>query len=191
MKLALTVLGASALSAVALVSVAIAQPPGRGPGGLAGFALLQHDANGDGRLTRAEFDAAQKARFDTFDVDKDGSATPDEIRSQQKAHADEWRVSAMTERFDALDADKSGQLSRVEFSAGPAAGDRDIKRGVPDRRRGPDRDGAGPGKRINAGGTLTLAEFTARGAESFARADANKDGAVTVTELQSLSPQRP
>ena len=45
MKLALSVLGASAVGAIALVSVAIAQPPGRGLGG-AGFALLQHDANG-------------------------------------------------------------------------------------------------------------------------------------------------
>lgn len=63
MKLALSTLGASAVAASALVSVAIAQPPGRGPGA-AGFALLQHDANGDGRLTRAEFDAAQRARFD-------------------------------------------------------------------------------------------------------------------------------
>ena len=33
MKLALSVLGASAVGAIALVSVAIAQPPGRGPGG--------------------------------------------------------------------------------------------------------------------------------------------------------------
>ena len=50
MKLALYVLGASAVGAIALVSVAIAQPPGRGPGGAGGFALLQYDGNGDGRL---------------------------------------------------------------------------------------------------------------------------------------------
>ena len=44
---------------------ASAQPPGedgprgRGPGG---FGLLEFDTNADGKLTKAEFDAAQRAR---------------------------------------------------------------------------------------------------------------------------------
>ena len=94
MKLALSILGASAVAASALVSVAIAQPPGRGPGA-AGFALLHHDANGDGRLTRAEFDAAQRARFDGVDANKDGSATPGGIQGQPQGAG--WRNAS---RFD-------------------------------------------------------------------------------------------
>ena len=37
-------------------------------------------------------------------------------------------------------------------------------------------------------GKLTFAEFAARGVEGFTRADANKDGTVTVAELQALRP---
>jgi Ca2+-binding EF-hand superfamily protein len=192
MKLALSVLGASAVGALALVSVAIAQPPGRGPGA-AGFALLQHDANGDGRVTRAEFDAAQKARFDGVDANKDGSATPAEFKASREAKAGAMRATAMTERFDELDTDRNGQLSRTEFSARPAPDDRDGRQRNAGTRAGSGPNGAGPAKRAdaNADGTLTLGEFSARGAEAFAKADANKDGVVTVTELQTMGPTRP
>ena len=194
MKLALYVLGASAVGAIALVSVAIAQPPGRGPGGAGGFALLQYDGNGDGRVTRFEFDAAQRARFERIDANKDGSATSAEFKARREAQADQFRVAAMTERFNALDADKNDQLSRVEFAARPVTGDRNGRRDG----RGPGRDGHGqhgksPVKRAdtNADGTVTLGEFSASGAKLFATADVNKDGAVTITELQSLRPARP
>lgn len=196
MKLALSVLGASAVGALALVSVAIAQPPGRGPGA-AGFALLQHDANGDGRVTRAEFDAAQKARFDGVDANKDGSATPAEFKASHEAKAGAMSAVAMTERFDQLDTDRNGQLSRTEFSARPAPDDRDGRQRHAGGHRG-GRDGSGPNGAgpvkpadANADGTLTLGEFSARGTEAFSKADANKDGVVTVTELQMMGPTRP
>ncbi len=193
MKLALSVLGASAIGAVALVSAAMAQPPARGPGGPGGFGLLLHDANGDGRVTRAEFDGAQKARFDDVDANKDGSATSDEFRTQRQAEVDEFRVRVTGERFDKLDADKNGQLSRAEFSTRPAAGDRDMRDDRRNAGRGPGPGGMGPAKRadVNADRNLTLGEFSARGAEAFTKADTNKDGVVTVTELQSLRLQRP
>jgi len=196
MKLALSILGASALAASALVSVAIAQPPGRGPGA-AGFALLQHDANGDGRLTRAEFDAAQRARFDGVDANKDGSATPAEFKASRKAQAGAMRAASMIKRFDELDTDRNGQLSRTEFSTRPVLNGRDGHQRHEGGRRGgrdcPGPNGPGPAKRAdaNADGTLTLGEFTARGAEVFTKADANKDGVVTVTEMQSMGPSRP
>ena len=37
---------------------------------------------------------------------------------------------------------------------------------------------------------MTFAEFSAPGAEAFARADTNKDGTVTITELQAVKPGR-
>lgn len=191
MKLALSLLGASAVAAVALVSVAIAQPPGRGPGA-AGFALLQHDANGDGRLTRAEFDAAQKARFERVDANKDGTATPAEFKASREAQAGAIRAAAESERFDEFDTDRNGQLSRAEFSSRPALSGRDGHQRHDGGRRG-GHNGPGPGKRADtkADGTLTLGEFSARGAEVFTKADANKDGVVTVTELQAMGPPRP
>jgi hypothetical protein len=194
MKFALYVVGTSAVGAIALVSVAIAQPPGRGPVGPGGFALLQYDSNIDGRVTRAEFEVAQKARFDSIDANKDGSATSAEFKARREAQADQFRAEALTERFNALDVDKNDQLSRVEFAARPVVGERDGRR----NGHGPGRDGhgrydKGPAKRAdaNADGTVTLGEFSASGAEVFARADVNKDGAVTITELQSLRPARP
>lgn len=186
MKLALAVLGGSVVAAAALVSLAIAQPPARGAGV---FAMLQNDANGDGQVTRAEFDAALKARFATLDLNGDGSATPDEVNVQRHAQAEERRNKTMTERFEMLDTNKNGQLSRAEFSARPPSPDGEDAHPP---GRGPGPGDRGPMKRTNASadGTLTFEAFAARGAEAFNKVDANKDGVVTAAEIQTLTPQR-
>ena len=76
MKLALSVLGASAVGAIALVSVAIAQPPGRGLGGAPGspccnttpmvlearIAAERADARGNVEQTAAAQGACEQAR---------------------------------------------------------------------------------------------------------------------------------
>lgn len=195
MKLPLIAL---AVASVTFAGVAIAQPH-RGPGPAAGgFGILQHDANGDGRLTRAELDAAQKARFDAIDTNKDGAATPEEFKAFRDGQSAERREEFVKTRFAALDTDNNGQISPAEFAA--PAKDRD-GRGMRDGRKG-GHGGPGlhrAGKRgggdalpgdANNDGKISLAEFGARGAEAFARADANKDGVVTVTELQALRPGR-
>ena len=181
-----------ALAAVALAGAAIAQPPGpggpgRGPGGP--FGLLAMDSNGDGKLTRAEFDAGQRARFAEIDVNKDGTATPEEF----KALHDAKRAEMSKVRFDAVDTDKNGQLSQAELAA--AKDDKDDKGGADSRRgehRGERHHGKDRAEHGRRGGPdakpVTLAEFTASGVEAFTRADTNKDGTVTVTELQALKP---
>lgn len=190
---------AFAVASVTVAGVAIAQPH-RGAGPAAGgFAILQHDANGDGRLTRAELDAAQKARFDAIDANKDGVAAPEEFKAFREGQFAERREAFAQARFDALDADKNGQISRAEFAApakdGDGRGMRDGRgkgrHGGPGLHRAGNRGGgdAIPGD-ANNDGKVSLAEFGARGAEAFARADANKDGVVTVTELQALRPGR-
>jgi hypothetical protein len=54
--------------------------------------LKQVDTDGDGQISRAEFDAAQEAMrkrssaaFDTADANKDGKLSPDEMRAFQQA----------------------------------------------------------------------------------------------------------
>jgi hypothetical protein len=163
----------------------------RGHGGPGGFGLLQFDANADGKLTKAEFDNAQRTRFNELDGNKDGFAT----REEMQAAFDARRANGGKERFAILDTDKNGQLSASEFEAarerGPGPDGPRMRmggRGGPD---GPGRPG-GPGGFGRGGpdadndGRISFAEFTARGSEGFARADANKDGTVAIAELQAL-----
>ena len=51
--------------------------PGDGPGGPGG-GLRRADANGDGKIAKDEFTAAQLERFDRQDADKDGTLTKTE-----------------------------------------------------------------------------------------------------------------
>jgi hypothetical protein len=56
-------------------------PPAGGPGGQGGPGggmMRQMDANGDGKITRDEFVAAQLRRFDQMDDNKDGKLTKQE-----------------------------------------------------------------------------------------------------------------
>lgn len=63
---------------------------GRGHGGMKGMMMgggmaMMADANKDGTVTRAEFDAGVKAHFDMADANKDGKITPEERRASMKA----------------------------------------------------------------------------------------------------------
>lgn len=204
-----------AATTLALVSgAAVAQPPGhdgRGPGGHGGFGLLEMDANADGKLTKAEFDAAQRTRFTAIDANKDGSATREEAQAHRQAAMETHRAEAATARFTALDTDKNGQISQAEFAAGKPDGGKDGGRGMrgghgprgaggpPPMAGGPRAGGpagapadgrAGPAD-ADSDGKVTFAEFSARALEAFNRADTNKDGTVTIAEIQASKPGRP
>lgn len=183
-----------ALATIALAgsAVAIAQPPGPGPGpGRGGpFGLLAMDTNGDGKLTRAEFDAGQRAEFAKIDANKDGTATPEEFRAFHDARRAEMKAQMSKVRFEAADTDKNGQLSPAELAAArDRADDRD---GPGDHRGHRGGHGKGRGDEAERGGPdakpVSFTDFSARGAEAFTRADANKDGVVTISELQALKP---
>ncbi len=174
-------------------SAAIAQR-GSGPGGPAGYGLLQFDSNADGKLTRQEFDTALRARFNELDTNRDGFATNEEKKAARDAHAQQ----AKAERFAAMDKDGDGKLTQAELDAGSKRNGMG-GRGVdgPRGMRGP----GGPGRGEQAGdrpargdsdgdGKISFAEFSVRPTEAFTRADSNKDGTVTISELQALRPNR-
>ncbi|MFT3914166.1 MAG: EF-hand domain-containing protein [Anaeromyxobacteraceae bacterium] len=121
-----------------------ADPPDSG-GKVHGSMLDRMDANGDGKVTRAEHAAAAKAMFEAMDADKDGKVTAAEMEAGhakatgQKAAKGELSAAeklktvdangdgvltaeehaAASERmFDAMDTDHDGSLSKAELSAG-------------------------------------------------------------------------
>ena len=109
---------------------------------------LRADTDGDGRVSRAEAEAASAKKstewFDKLDTNKDGYVTQEEIstakasrRADMKARFDERfkeadtnndgqlsldevqaKMPRLAERFDTLDKDKNGMLTRDELERG-------------------------------------------------------------------------
>ena len=109
---------------------------------------MRADTDHDGRVSRAEFDAAGSQRrsdwFDKLDLNKDGYITQDEMnqaretrRANMREHMDEKFKEADTngdgqlsldevqanmpklaDRFATLDKDKNGLLSKEELASG-------------------------------------------------------------------------
>lgn len=76
------------------------------------------DANGDGKLIRAELDQHMKSRFDGRDTDGNGLLSRSELEVGAKSRAS-TRIDRMLAR---VDTDKDGAISYEEMSA--ARGDR-------------------------------------------------------------------
>lgn len=86
--------------------------------------VAQYDADGDGRVTLAEFEQARRARYDGMDADGDGRVTEaeyvGEYRQRQLEEQQATRhaqVAQTLTRHAALDADKDGHVSRAEYDA--------------------------------------------------------------------------
>jgi len=106
-------------AAIALAGVTLAAAveasarPGKQP--FTGEMFDAADADGDGAMTRAEFDAQRAARFADIDADGDGALSQDELAAHREAKWAERRARM----FNELDADDDGAISKAEFAAPP------------------------------------------------------------------------
>jgi len=65
---------------------------GPGRGGFRGGMIRLADADKDGSITKAEFQAAALTRFDRLDADKDGTVTPDEAKAARDSMRQQWQA---------------------------------------------------------------------------------------------------
>ncbi len=168
--------GAAALALTAVIGgVAVAQ---QAP---AERSAARADADRDGRITQAEFVQARVQRLTAMDANNDGSVTAEERAAGKQAQRAE-RVAA---RFDRLDTDRNGSISRAEFEARPERAGRGQRAG-----KGP---GGPRGERMaarrEARGPVVIAEAQAKATQAFARLDVDNDGAVTVEERRGARQQ--
>ncbi|EPX85437.1 EF-hand domain-containing protein [Salipiger mucosus] len=145
-----TLLAGAAILVMGGASLAAAFPAGQqGQGAGARPQMMQAmffaaDADGDGQVTREEFDAMGPAgAFSTADADGDGALSGDEIAAYmdaREAARKEMRQRMMLQR---LDADENGSLSLEELQSG---------------RRGPERAAMFDRLDLDGDGTVTEAE---------------------------------
>ena len=134
--------------------------------------------------TRAEVQARVAEYFKKLDANGDGYVTKDEAdaaRAEMRAAFAEKRQERRAERFAMLDKDKNGTLSKDEYMAPPPprADEADGRRGGPDgMRRG------GHGRWMKHGGPGAMG-MGLGGGRMFERADANKDGKVSLAEAEA------
>lgn len=134
------------------------------------FARL--DANGDGRLDRADRDARRQERLARRDANSDGQLTQADRAARRQA------------LFARIDADGNGAISVAEFSAqrdqrGELRAERRGRTGLRAARRGA---GIGRAADTNRDGTVTQAEFASAALARFDRVDVDKDGTISDNE---------
>lgn len=88
---------------------------------LAGFIEI-YDTDGDGEVTRAQFDAQRAATFTATDVSRDGKLDRDEYAKEFVARLERQIESRRHDqlkqggvRFKSIDEDKNGSISRAEY----------------------------------------------------------------------------
>lgn len=82
-----------------------------------GMLLQEMDKNGDGAISKKEFDAFHNAYFKELDANHDGKITQDEMGAIHKKTADKCDVS-FDSRFDESDINNDGVLSKDEAEIG-------------------------------------------------------------------------
>ncbi|HWK34944.1 hypothetical protein [Sphingomonas sp.] len=194
-------LGATAIGGVAIASQSTA------PAATAGHPM-RGDANGDGRLTRAEFLAGAEARFARIDTNHDGVLSRDERRAGFRAMRPmPGRAMPMGMQrggiggrmLAGLDADGDGRISRAESDASAARQfqaldtNNDGRIDAAERKAADGGPGPGPGMarmldRLDrdGDGIITRAEYDAQSKARFDRMDTNHDGFIDAAERDAM-----
>jgi len=76
------------------------------------------DANGDGSVSKAEFDEFNSSRFKELDANNDGKVTREETDTRVNK-AMRYGLKHFEERFSSADTNRDGLLDRVEAQAMP------------------------------------------------------------------------
>lgn len=176
MNKALLVSGLAAMALAAAAGVAVAQQTPERPA-----RAMRADTDGDNRLSRAEFVDGRVQRLTAMDADRDGSVSIEERRAGMQAHM----AARADARFDRLDANDDGSVSRAEFDAARSGrGEARAVRG-PGPMRAHHGQGQGPGGMARMGGgrgPVVIAEVQTRAGQHFDRLDSDHDGFVTAEE---------
>ena len=157
-------------------------------------ALAQGDGHGPRPpMTRADVQAKVQARFAEVDANHDGVVTRaefDAYRAKMQADRTARRAAHRAEMFSRLDTNKDGQISQAEFAARPDRG----PDGQSGETRGDMHGGMRGGGMHHRGGHGGFGRGWAgfggpngeqRAAAFFASMDANKDGRITLAEAMA------
>ena len=198
---------ATALAAFLLAAGAQAQGgPGRDRQGPAPIFQLM-DADKDGKVSKAEYDAYRARQFKALDKNADGALS----REEYLALGDFIRAELAGRRFDELDKNKDGKLTAEELGVRDGrANEADIRRRFDaldknkDGKLTPDELPEGARERMMRAdrgnkGYLTYEEFAdfprrqaaGRGQQRFKAMDANGDGTVTKEEFVAWTLKNP
>ncbi len=84
------------------------------------FDFAAVDTDGDGKITKAEFDAHRSAKVEALDTDKDGKISMDELVAMHMNGAQERAEARAKRMIEAQDTNGDGMLSAAELAV-PAA----------------------------------------------------------------------
>lgn len=119
------------LAAVALTSPALAAPgdtpaPAPAPSSerpvRTGGGIMRYDANKDGVVDKAEWNAGQEARFKRLDANGDGKLSQEELFARTPAIGNsvlpsDRQAQRQSTYFQRMDSDRDGAVSMTEFMA--------------------------------------------------------------------------
>lgn len=80
------------------------------------FDFAAVDANGDGKITKEEFDAQRAAKVDALDANKDGMISADELVAMHMKGAQERAEARAKRMIEAHDSNGDGMLSAAELA---------------------------------------------------------------------------